>query len=66
MCAWDTYCTVARAPEFRTVGLEGRIALENRISQSTPALSGERVEVWKGGVDRGVSVPDQGGSSHGP
>jgi hypothetical protein len=66
MCAWDTYCTFAREPEFRTVGLDGRISLENRIYQITPELSGERVEVWKGVFDLGVYVQDQGGSIHGP
>lgn len=62
MCAWDTYCTFAREPEFRTVGLDGRISLENRIYQLTPELSGERVEVWKGVFDLGVYVQDQGGA----
>jgi hypothetical protein len=66
MCAWDTYCTFAREPEFRTVGLDGRISLENRIYQITPELSGERVEVWKGVFDLGVYVQDQGGAIHGP
>jgi hypothetical protein len=66
MCGWDTYCTFAREPEFRTVGLDGRISLENRIYQITPELSGERVEVWKGVFDLGVYVQDPGGSIHGP
>jgi hypothetical protein len=66
MCAWDTFCTFAREPEFRTVGLDGRISLENRIDQVTPELSGERVEVWKGVFDLGVYVQDQGGAIHGP
>jgi hypothetical protein len=66
MCAWDTYCTFAREPEFRTVGLDGRISLEHRIYQITPELSGERVEVWKGVFDLGVYVQDQGGALHGP
>jgi hypothetical protein len=66
MCAWDTSCTVAREPEFRTVGLDGRISLENRIDQITPELSGKPVEVWKAMFDLGVYVQDPGGAIHGP
>jgi hypothetical protein len=66
MCPWETYCTFAREPEFRTVGLDGRISLDNRIYRVTAELIGERVEVWKGVFDLGVYVQDQGGSIHGP
>jgi hypothetical protein len=31
MCAWDTHCVFAREPEYCTVGLDGRISLENRL-----------------------------------
>jgi hypothetical protein len=66
MCAWETYCTFAREPEFRTIGLDGRISLDNRIYRVTAELIGERVEVWKGVFDLGVYVQDQGGTLHGP
>jgi hypothetical protein len=66
MCSWETYCTFAREPEFRTVSLDGRISLDNRIYLVTAELVGERVEVWKGVFDRGIYVQDQGGAIHGP
>lgn len=66
MCSWETYCTFAREPEFRTVALDGSISLDNQSYQVTAELIGERVEVWKGVFDKGIYVQDKEGILHGP
>jgi hypothetical protein len=66
MCSFETYSTFAREPEFRTVGLDGRIYLDNRAYLVTAELIGERVEVWKGVFDMGIYVQDKAGCLHGP
>lgn len=66
LCTWETYCTFAREPEFRTVGLDGRISLDNQTYKVTAELIGERVEVWKGVFDTGIYVQDKAGTLHGP
>jgi hypothetical protein len=66
MCSFETYSTFAREPELRTVGLDGRISLDNRTYLVTAELIGERVEVWKGVFDLGIYVQDKVGTLYGP
>lgn len=51
MCSWERFCTFAREPEQRTVGIDARIPVEGTVYEIHPDLAGERVVLWWGLFD---------------
>jgi len=48
MCAWERFCTFAREPERRTVGIDARIGVDGVFYQVDEELTGREVIVWWG------------------
>ncbi|MGK7915571.1 MAG: IS481 family transposase [Prochloraceae cyanobacterium] len=59
MCSWERFCTFAREPERRKVGLDARITVEGVAYQVEPDLAGETVILWWGLFDSEVYVEHQ-------
>jgi hypothetical protein len=51
MCDWDRYCTFAREPEKRKVGIDARISVDGVPYEIEPELVGETVILWLGLFD---------------
>lgn len=51
MCSWERFCTFAREPERRKVGIDARISIEGVVYQVEPDLAGETVILWWGLFD---------------
>lgn len=56
MCNWQRFCTFAREPERRKVGIDARIAIEGVAYEVEPDLAGETVVLWWGLFDNELYV----------
>jgi len=56
MCNWDRFCTFAREPEKRKVGLDARITVDGVAYEVEPDLAGEKVILWWGLFDSELYV----------
>jgi hypothetical protein len=51
MCSWERFCTFAREPETRKVGVDARVSVAGVCYEVDPELAGETVIVWFGLYD---------------
>lgn len=51
MCDWERFCTFAREPERRKVGVDARVVVSGAAYQVDPNLAGETVVLWWGLFD---------------
>jgi hypothetical protein len=56
MCSWERYCTFARDPERRRVGIDARVSMDGVPYQVDPDLAGEEVILWWGLFDTELYV----------
>ena len=56
MCGWERFCTFAREPENRKVGIDARIQVEGTVYEVHPDLAGESVILWWGLFDSELYV----------
>lgn len=56
MCAFDRFCTFAREPERRKVGVDARITVDGTVYEVDPDLAGEAVVLWWGLFDTELYV----------
>jgi hypothetical protein len=56
MCTWERFCTFAREPERRTVGIDCRMTVAGVAYEVDPELAGETVVVWWGLFDQELYV----------
>jgi hypothetical protein len=56
MCTWERFCTFARQPEQRKVGIDARVSIAGITYEVTPDLAGERVILWWGIFDNELYV----------
>ena len=59
MCSWERFCTFAREPEKRKVGLDARISVDGVAYEVEPDLAGEKVILWWGLFDSELYVEHQ-------
>lgn len=52
MCAWERFCSFAREPERRVVGIDCRLTVAGVTYELDPELAGETVTVWWGLFDQ--------------
>lgn len=52
MCSWERFCSFAREPERRTVGIDCRLTVAGVTYELDPELAGETVVVWWGLFDQ--------------
>jgi hypothetical protein len=60
MCDWDRFCTFAREPERRKVGIDARVSIDGAIYAISPELAGETVVLWWGIFDHELYVEHDG------
>ena len=65
MCSWERFCTFAREPERRKVGVDARISVEGIFYEVEPDLAGETVMLWWGLFDNELYV-EHGERRYGP
>jgi hypothetical protein len=65
MCAWERFCTFAREPERRKVGVNARVSVEGTVYEVNPDLAGETVVLWWGLFDNELYV-EHGEERYGP
>lgn len=65
MCSWERFCTFAREPEQRIVGVDARVSVEGVVYQVDSELAGETVVLWWGLFDQELYV-EQGEQRYGP
>jgi hypothetical protein len=65
MCSWERYCTFARDPERRKVGIDARVSLDGVAYQVDADLAGEEVILWWGLFDTELYV-EHGERRYGP
>jgi len=65
MCDWERYCSFAREPERRLVGVDARIAIGSTQYEVDPDLAGETVILWWGVFDNELFV-EHGEHRYGP
>ena len=63
MCSWERFCTFAREPEKRTVGVDTRISADGILYEVDPELAGETVVLWWGLFDTELYVEHEGDKS---
>ena len=56
MCSWERFCTFAREPQRRKVGIDARISIDGVAYEVEPDLAGETVIVWWGLFDNELYV----------
>jgi hypothetical protein len=56
MCDWERFCTFAREPERRQVGIDARIVVDGISYAVDPELAGETVVLWWGLFDQELYV----------
>jgi len=56
MCDWERFCTFAREPERRLVGVDARILIGTTQYEVDPDLAGETVILWWGLFDTELNV----------
>ena len=59
MCSWERFCTFAREPEKRKVGIDARITVDGVAYEVEPDLAGEKVILWWGLFDSELYVEHQ-------
>ena len=59
MCSWERFCTFAREPERRKVGIDARVSIEGTAYEVEPDLAGETVLLWWGLFDSELYVEHQ-------
>ncbi len=59
MCSWERFCTFAREPEKRKVGIDARISVDGVAYEVEPDLAGEKVILWWGLFDTELYVEHQ-------
>ena len=65
MCRWERFCTFAREPERRSVGLDCRLTVAGVAYEVDPELAGETIVVWWGLFDQELFV-EHGDDRYGP
>ncbi len=65
MCAWERFCTFAREPERRMVGIDCRLTVAGVAYEVDADLAGETVVVWWGLFDQELWV-EHGEERFGP
>ena len=60
MCSWERFCTFAREPEQRLVGIDARVSVEGVAYEVEPDLAGEKVTLWWGLFDNELYIENQG------
>lgn len=65
MCSWERFCTFAREPERRQVGVDARVSLDGVAYEVDPDLAGEEVVLWWGIFDNELYV-ERGDQRYGP
>ena len=65
MCGWERFCTFAREPERRKVGVDARVSLDGTAYEVDPDLAGEEVVLWWGIFDNELYV-ERGEQRYGP
>lgn len=65
MCTWERFCTFAREPERRKVGIDARITVDGVSYEVDPDLAGETVVLWWGLFDNELYV-EAGSRRYGP
>ena len=65
MCDWERFCTFAREPERRRVGVDSRIVIGTTEYEVDPDLAGETVILWWGLFDTELYV-EHGERRYGP
>ncbi|MDR3735440.1 MAG: IS481 family transposase [Acidobacteriaceae bacterium] len=65
MCAWERFCSFAREPERRLVGIDCRLTVAGVAYEVDPELAGETVVVWWGLFDQELWV-ERGEERFGP
>lgn len=56
MCTWERFCTFAREPQRRQVGIDARISIDGVSYEVEPDLAGEAVILWWGLFDNELYV----------
>jgi hypothetical protein len=56
MCAWERFCTFAREPERRAVGIDCRLTVAGVTYEVDAELAGETIVVWWGLFDQELWV----------
>lgn len=59
MCSWERFCTFAREPEQRKVGIDARVTVDGVAYEVEPDLAGEKVILWWGLFDNELYVEHQ-------
>jgi len=59
MCSWERYCSFAREPERRKVGIDARVTVDGTIYEVEPSLAGETVILLWGLFDNDLYVEYQ-------
>jgi hypothetical protein len=65
MCSWERFCTFAREPERRKVGIDARVTIEGVAYEVNPDLAGETVTLLWGLFDNELYI-DNEGQKYGP
>jgi hypothetical protein len=65
MCSWERFCTFAREPERRKVGIDARVSVAGVAYEVDPELTGETVVLWWGLFDNELYV-EHGEKRFGP
>jgi len=65
MCTWERFCSFAREPERRQVGLDCRLTVAGVTYEVDPELAGETVVVWWGLFDQELFA-ETGDARYGP
>ncbi len=65
MCSWDRFCTFAREPESRKVGVDARVSIDGIAYEVDPDLAGETVVLWWGLFDSELYI-EFGEKRYGP
>ena len=65
MCSWERFCTFAREPEQRKVGIDARVSIAGVRYEGDPDLASELVTVWFGLYDDQLFV-EHGERRYGP
>ena len=65
MCTWERFCTFAREPERRKVGIDARLTVEGVAYEVDPNLAGDTVVLWWGLFDQDLYV-EHGEQRYGP
>ena len=56
ICSWERFCTFAREPERRKVGIDARVSVAGVSYEVDPDLAGETVVLWWGLFDNELYV----------